>query len=118
RLGVRAHAHAAALHRVGHRVQVALDGIEINDQRRRVDVRDALSDGCRRAHHAAATRRCCNANQASAIATIATSGRAKRLTRSQPAVVTVAPEVKDETSIMMKIAWSFAPCALARSSGR
>ncbi len=49
---------------------------------------------------------------------MATSGSAKRLTRSQPAVVTVMPEVKEEIAIMMKIACSFVPCALARSSGR
>ena len=58
------------------------------------------------------------ANQTSAAATSAISGSAMRLTRSQPALVTVIPEVKEEITIMMKIAWSLAPCALARSSGR
>src|SRR5207237_9107562 len=118
RLRMRPHAHLLTLHRVGQRAQVALEGVELDEERRRIDVLDALPDAGRRAHHAVAARRCCTANQTRATATIATSGSAKRFTRSQPADVTVAPEVKEETSIMMKIAWSFAPCAFARSSDR
>src|SRR5581483_4912614 len=118
RLGVGAHAHAATLHRVGHGAQVALEGVELDNQRGSIDLLEVLPDGGRGADHARAGRRCRDANQTSAIVTIATSTSAKRFTRAQPAVVMVAPEVNEDTSMTRKMTWSFAPCAFARSSGR
>ena len=56
--------------------------------------------------------------QTMAIATTATIGSANRFTRSQPAAVTVMPDVNEEIAIMMKLACSLAPWALAISSGR
>src|SRR5690606_29691653 len=103
------------------RDEVLLEGFEVEDQRRGVDFLEALADSGRRAlAHAAAVRaaRSRSVNHTSATATAATSGSAIRFTRSHPACVTVIPEVNEEIAIMMKIAWSFAPCALARSSGR
>ena len=119
-LGVRPHAHRAALHRFRKCAQIALEGVELEHERRGVDLLDALAHLGRRPVHAAAVlrERSCAANQTRATATIAISGSANRLTRSQPAVVTATPELNEETSIIRKIAWSFAPCALARSSGR
>ena len=95
----------------------------VHDERRRIDVLKAIWPTVGRR----ALDRCgggflpalvAKAYQTMAAPTTATIGSAKRLTRSQPAVVTVMPEVKEEIAIMMKIAWSLAPWALARSSGR
>src|SRR5258707_311761 len=79
-----------------------------------------LPDRRRRPHAAATALRACSrsANHASAAATTATSTNAKILTRCQPTLVTVKPELNYEITIMMKITWSLVPCALARSSGR
>src|SRR5256885_9776017 len=120
RLGVGAHAHRPAFQRIGERTQVALERVEVDEERGRVDLVHSLPYGGRRAHHAAAVRRVrwWKANHRSAATTTAMSGSARRLTRVQPALVTVRPELKEETAIMMKIDWSIAPCALARSSGR
>lgn len=111
RLGVGAHAHPVG-YRVVQGLEVLLEGVEIEDQRRGIDLLDALAYRSRRTlgHTTAAFRaRSCSANQTMAAATSATSGSAMRFTRSQPAVVTVMPEAKDEMAIMMKMAWSFAP---------
>src|SRR5205823_8558754 len=100
---------------------VRLERVEVEDQRRRVDFVEALPDLGRRASDAAGAAFCArwwNMYQTRAPVTMAISGSASRLTRDQPAVVTVSPEVHDETSIMMKMHWSLAPCAFAFSSGR
>ena len=44
RLGVRPQREATAAHRAGHQVEVALEGVEVEHQRRRVDGRDGIAD--------------------------------------------------------------------------
>ena len=43
RLGMRAHPHRPALYRGGERAQIALESIQLEDERRRVDVLDAVA---------------------------------------------------------------------------
>jgi len=50
--------------------------------------------------------------------TTATIGSADKFTISQPAAMTIRPEENDASAIIAKIRKSFAPCALAFSSGR
>src|SRR2546423_385616 len=54
RLRMRAHAHRTAFHRAGERAQIALESIQLEDQRRRVDVLDAIAYLRRGLVHAAA----------------------------------------------------------------
>jgi hypothetical protein len=118
-LGVRPHPHLAR-HGLLERLQVALEGVEVENQRRGVDLFEALTDRGRRslAHAAALSVPLTKREPDERRRTSAISGSAMRLTRSQPALVTVIPDVNEEITIMMKIVWSLAPCALARSSGR
>ena len=51
RLGMRAHAHAGRARKLGHFRDVAIERVEIDDQRRRIDVCDRSTDlGGRRVH--------------------------------------------------------------------
>jgi len=56
RLGVRAYAHAVAAHRVRERTQVLLEGVELEDQRGRLDLLQALPDLRGRPHAGPALR--------------------------------------------------------------
>src|SRR5690606_1755696 len=120
-LGMGPDPDVAALERCLQGFDIALEGVELEDQRGRIDLVEALPHlGGRSLAHSAAARpaRLRTAYQTMEMPTSAMRGSASRFTCSHPPLVTVRPALKEEIAIMMKIAWSFAPCAFARSSGR
>ncbi len=116
-LGVRAHPHAA-LHEVREPFQVGLERVQVEDQRRRIDLLQPHAHfGWRSRRHVLFFLISKNKYKR-ARTTTAIRGMAAKFTFSQPALVTIMPEENDEIAIIAKIAVSFAPWALARSSGR
>jgi hypothetical protein len=51
---MRADAHPTALHRIGERAEVALEWVELDDERWRVNVLDPIANARRRPVHAGA----------------------------------------------------------------
>jgi len=85
------------LHAFRQSQKILFKRIQIQNERGSIDVLQPVADLRRGAHRYAAAAFCArwrSAYQAIAIATMATSGSAIMLTRAQPPVVTVRPEVK------------------------